>query len=98
MEYNFLTQLVRDPIRGGATLDLLFTNIEEPVENVVVRSHGQRDHKIEFFIFAEVSSESACTSKRPALASLGLWLKESLERQFCREKGLNSGLLLSRKS
>lgn len=36
MEYNFLTQLVRDPIRGGATLDLLFTNIEEPVENVVV--------------------------------------------------------------
>jgi len=62
VEDNFLIKVVRDPIRGGAPLDLLFTNREGLVGNVVVRSHGQRDHKIEFFIFTEVRSESAWNS------------------------------------
>ena len=38
MEDNFLLQLVRDPTRGGALLDLLFTNREELVGDVDVGS------------------------------------------------------------
>jgi len=36
---NFLTQLVSEPTRGGASLDLLFTNREGLVGDVVVRGH-----------------------------------------------------------
>ncbi|KAK4810498.1 LOW QUALITY PROTEIN: hypothetical protein QYF61_004278 [Mycteria americana] len=36
VEDNFLTQLVREPTRGGALLDLLFTNREGLVGDVVV--------------------------------------------------------------
>ena len=38
VEDNFLTQLVREPTRGGALLDLLFTNREELVGDVDVGS------------------------------------------------------------
>jgi len=44
---NFLMQLVRNPLRGGELLDMLFTNKEKLVGNVEVRSClGQSDHKV----------------------------------------------------
>jgi len=44
---NFLTQLVSEPTRGGASLDLLFTNSEGLVGDVVVRGHhGLSDHEM----------------------------------------------------
>ena len=50
MEDNFLTQLVSELARGGASLDLLFTDREGLVGRVVVRGClGLRDHEmIEF--------------------------------------------------
>ena len=39
MEDNFLTQLVSEPARVGASLDLLFTNREGLVGDVVVGAH-----------------------------------------------------------
>ena len=56
MEDSFLMQLVSEPARGGAPLDLLFTNREVLVGDVVVRScFGQSDHEIvEFSILGEV--------------------------------------------
>ena len=52
MEDNFLLQLVRDPTRGGALLDLLFTNRESLVGDVEVGGClGQSDHEmVEFSI------------------------------------------------
>jgi len=38
MKDNFLMQLGREPTRGGAPLDLLFTNREGLVEDVEIRS------------------------------------------------------------
>ncbi|GAB0207545.1 hypothetical protein GRJ2_003220200 [Grus japonensis] len=56
VEDNFLTQLVSEPTRGGASLDLLFTNREGLVGDVVVRGRlGLSEHeKIEFSIHGEV--------------------------------------------
>jgi len=52
VEDNFLTQLISEPARGGAALDLLFTNREGLVGDVVVGgSLGLSDHeKIEFLV------------------------------------------------
>ena len=47
MGVKFLTQLISEPVRGGASLDLLFTNREGLVGDVVVRGHlGLSDHEI----------------------------------------------------
>ena len=56
MEDNFLTQLVREPTRGGTPLDLMFTNREGLMGDMEVRSClGQSDHKmVEFSILGEV--------------------------------------------
>ena len=56
MEENFLTQLVGEPTRGGASLDLLFTNREGLVGDVVVRGRlGLSDHEmIESSVLGEV--------------------------------------------
>ncbi|KAK4807040.1 hypothetical protein QYF61_018381 [Mycteria americana] len=56
VEDNFLTQLVSEPTRGGASLDLLFTNREGQVGDVVVGGRlGLSDHDmIEFLIRGEV--------------------------------------------
>jgi len=56
MEDNFLMQLVSKPTRGGASLELLFTNREGLVGDVVVGGHlGLSDHEmIECLIQAEV--------------------------------------------
>ena len=71
-EYNFLMQLVSEPTRGGASLellltnreDLLFTNREELVENVVVGGClGLSDREmIEFSILVEVRRGASKTS------------------------------------
>ncbi|KAF1435395.1 hypothetical protein FQV21_0002170, partial [Spheniscus demersus] len=52
VEDNFLTQLVSEPTRGGASLNLLFTNREGLVGDVVVGDRlGLSDHEmIEFSI------------------------------------------------
>jgi len=51
VEDNFLTQLVSEPTRGGASLDLLFTNREGLVGDVVVRGHlGLSDHETTEFL------------------------------------------------
>ncbi|KAK4812550.1 hypothetical protein QYF61_008895 [Mycteria americana] len=54
---NFLTQLVSEPTREGAPLDLLFTNREGLVSDVMVGGClGQSDHEmIEFLICGEVA-------------------------------------------
>ena len=56
MEDCFLTQLVREPTRGSAPLDLLFTNREGLVGDVVVGNClGQSDHEmVEFSILGKV--------------------------------------------
>ncbi|XP_009874290.1 PREDICTED: uncharacterized protein LOC104278875 [Apaloderma vittatum] len=47
VEDNFLTQLVSEPTRGGALLDLLLTNREGLVDNVVVGGLlGLSDHEM----------------------------------------------------
>ncbi|KAK4821107.1 hypothetical protein QYF61_013445 [Mycteria americana] len=53
---NFLTQLVSEPTREGAPLDLLFTNREGLVSHVMVGGHlGQSHHEtIDFSILGEV--------------------------------------------
>ena len=50
MEDNLLAQLVSEPTRGGASLDLLFTDREGLVGDVVVRGRlGLSNHeRIEF--------------------------------------------------
>ena len=64
VEDNFLTQLVSEPTRAGASLDLLFANREGLVGDVVVRGHlGPRDHEmIEFSILGEVKRVVSKTS------------------------------------
>ena len=47
VEDNFLMQLVSEPARGGASLDLLFTNREGLVEDVVAGgSLGLSNHEM----------------------------------------------------
>ncbi|KAM9591097.1 uncharacterized protein ACIBXB_006040 [Morphnus guianensis] len=64
VEDNFLTQLVGEPTRGGASLDLLFTNREGLVGDVVVGGRlGLSDHEmIEFLILGEVRKGVSKTS------------------------------------
>jgi len=51
VEDNFLTQLVSEPTRGGASLDLLFANREGLVGDVVGGRLGFSDHEmIEFSV------------------------------------------------
>jgi len=47
VEDNFLMQLVSEPTRRGNSLDLLFTNREGLVGDMVVRGHlGLSDHEM----------------------------------------------------
>jgi len=47
VEDNFLTELVSQPTRGSASLDLLFTNRGELVRVVVARGHlGLSSHEM----------------------------------------------------
>jgi len=69
MEDNFLMQLVREPMRGAALLDLLFTNRESLVGDVEVRGClGQSDHDmVEFSILGGVRRGNSKT------ATLDFW-------------------------
>jgi len=50
VEDNFLTQVVSEPTRGGASLDLLFTNREGLVGGMVVGGHlGLSSHEMRVF-------------------------------------------------
>lgn len=66
MEDSFLSQLVSEPTRGGALLDLLFTNGEGLVGDMVVRDClGYNDHDImEFSIRGETRRGINITSTR----------------------------------
>ncbi|KAK4824398.1 hypothetical protein QYF61_014058 [Mycteria americana] len=67
VEDNFLTQLVREPTREGAPLDLLLVNREGLVGDVMVGGHlGCSDHNmIEFSILREVSKTSCSQGTQP---------------------------------
>lgn len=64
VEDSFLTQLVSEPTRGGAPLDLLFTNREGLVGDVVVGNClGQSDHEMmEFSILGEARKGTSKTT------------------------------------
>ena len=87
MEDNFLTQLVSEPTREGALLDLLFVNREGLVGDVVVGGHlGHSDNEmIEFLILGEVmmgvSRAATLDFRGQTLACSGAWLTEPLGRQ-----------------
>ncbi|GAB0208240.1 mitochondrial enolase superfamily member 1 [Grus japonensis] len=97
VEDNFLTQLVSEPTRGGASLDLLFTNREGLVGDVVVRGRlGLSDHEmIEFSIHGEVRrGVSKTTTMDFQRADLGL-LRTLVERvpwdTVLKGKGVQKG-------
>ena len=61
---SFLTQLVREPTRGGALLDLLFTNSEGLLGDVKAGDClGQSDHEtVEFSILGDVRRVTSKTA------------------------------------
>ena len=77
MKDKFLTQLVSEPTRGGASLDLLFTNREGLVGDVVVRGClGISDHEMrEFLVCGEVKRGAS----RIGLSEGTLWPLEKAE-------------------
>ena len=64
MEDNFLMQMIREPARAAALLDLLFTNREGLVGDVEVGGClGQCDHDVvEFLILAGVRRGNSKTA------------------------------------
>ena len=84
---NFLMQLVKQPTRRGASLNLLFTNRAGLVGDVVVGGHlGLSDHKmIEFSVLGEVKRGSAkpppWTFGGQTLACSECWLRGSLGKE-----------------
>ena len=64
MEDSFLTQLVREPTRGSALLDLLLTNREGLVGDVKAGDClGQSNHRIvEFSILGDVRRVTSKTA------------------------------------
>ncbi|KAK4829638.1 hypothetical protein QYF61_005849 [Mycteria americana] len=94
---NFLTQLVSEPTREGAPLDLLFTNREGLVSHVMVGGHlGQSDHEmIEFLILGEVArgvSKTATLDFRRADFSLFRRMAERVPWEAAlKGKGVQEG-------
>ena len=64
MDNNFLMQMIREPMRGAAPLDLLFTNREGLVGDVEVGGClGQSDHDmVEFSILGGVRRGNSKTA------------------------------------
>lgn len=64
MEYNFLTEVVKEPAREGAPLDPLFANREGLVGDVMFGGClGHSNHKIlEFLIFDEARTAVSRTA------------------------------------
>ncbi|KAK4813827.1 hypothetical protein QYF61_001831 [Mycteria americana] len=94
---NFLTQLVREPTREGAPLDLLFTNREGLVSHVMVGGRlGQSDHEMmEFLIRGEAArgvSKTATLDFRRADFSLFRRLVERVPWEAApKGKGVQEG-------
>jgi len=80
-------QLVSEPTRGGASLDLLFTNREGLVGDVVVEGHLWLSHHemTEFLVRGEVKRGSAkptpWTFRGQTLACSGCCLRGSLGKE-----------------
>jgi len=87
VEDNFLTQLISEPIRGGASLDLLFIKREGLLGDVVIRGRlGLSDHDmIEFSVHGEVKrgpeKTPPWTWRGQTLACSGRWLRGSPGRE-----------------
>ncbi|KAM9590842.1 uncharacterized protein ACIBXB_005891 [Morphnus guianensis] len=97
VEDNFLTQLVGEPTRGGALLDLLFTNREGLVRGVMVGGRlGLNDHEMtEFSILGEArKGVSKTTTMDFRRANFGLF-KALVERvpweMVLKGKGVQEG-------
>jgi len=85
---QLLTQLVSEPTREGAPLDLLFVNREGLVDNVmVVGCLGHSDHAmIELSVLREIGRAVSRTTtldfwRAETLTCLGAWLTESPRKQ-----------------
>ncbi|KAK4830597.1 hypothetical protein QYF61_012023 [Mycteria americana] len=94
---NFLTQLVSEPTREGAPLDLLFTNREGLVSHVMVGGRlGHRDHEmIEFLILEEVTrGDSKSATLEFWRADFGLFRRlvdTVLQEAALKGKGVQEG-------
>lgn len=83
MEDNFLTQLITEPTKVDALLNLLFMNTEGLVSNMVAGAFpGHSNHEItEFSILEGVRAELPLTSGRQTLVGLENWLTGFLGKQ-----------------
>ena len=101
VEDNFLMQLVREPTRGAALLDLLFTDREGLVGDVEVGAVLDRVTVVEFLIFGGARSGNSKT------ATLDFWTADFdwLRRlgggvpwgSVVESKGVQDGWLLFKK-
>ena len=74
VEENFLTQLVSEPTRKGAPLDLLFANREELVGDVMDGGYlGRSDHKMTEFSILGRSKEDGQQKCHLGLPEGRLW-------------------------
>lgn len=80
MEDNFLTQLVTEPTRVDALLNLLFMNTEGLASDMMTGAFlGHSNHEItEFSILEKVPAELPLISGGQTLVRFGDWLKGSL--------------------
>ncbi|TRZ14270.1 hypothetical protein HGM15179_012835 [Zosterops borbonicus] len=92
MDDNFLSQLVGEPIRGETMLDLLFTNRDGLLENVVVGGRlGQSDHEIiEFSIIGDIRSYINRTFTLDFWGGQTLAFLKDLVREFLGKKPLKT--------
>jgi len=102
VEDNLLAQLVSEPTRGGASLDLLFTDREGLVGDVVVRGRlGLSNHEMtEFLVQGEVKRGSIKTTTMDFhRADFGLF-RTVVERvpweRVLKGKGVQAGWTLFR--
>lgn len=97
VEENFLTQVVGEPTRGGDSLDLLFTNREGLVGDVVIGGRlGLSDHEmIKFSILGEVrKGVSKTTTMDFRRANFGLFrtlVERVLWDTVLKGKGVQEG-------
>jgi len=93
---NFLTQLVSEPTRGGASLDLLFTNREGLVGDVVVGDRlGLSYHEMtELSVHGEIkrgASKTTFTDFRKADYAFRTLVKRVLSGRVLKGKGVQAG-------
>lgn len=74
---NFLIQLVKEPTRENALLDLKFVSREGPVGDVVAGGRVMR----EFLILEAIRRTVTLDFQRADFSLLGTWVTELLGRQ-----------------